>query len=368
MKEFEYYSPTKIIFGEGKLEEIDNFLPEESERILVVTGKNSSKANGSLEILKVSLKSKKLFVFDEVEENPSTYTVDKGADIARKGKINLVIGLGGGSVIDTAKCIALLTTNDGLIENYLARTNNKLSSIPIIAIPTTAGTGSEVTQHVVITVGSTKKGYSNNGFFPKIAILDPTLTISMPREITVNTGIDALTHAIEGYLSLQATSISDLIAIETIRIIKAWLPKSVANSKDIEARSQMLYASMLGGMVITQTGTIILHALGYPITTLYGIPHGRINGALLSYVLEFLTTRETNSLLQQKIVKVMQIFGGNVNKFINDLGVSTNIRDYGVNEIDIPQFIKDVWGRRNLKITPKPVTQKDIENIYRQAL
>ncbi|MBI4721835.1 MAG: iron-containing alcohol dehydrogenase [Candidatus Stahlbacteria bacterium] len=363
MKAFEYYSLTKIIFGEGSIKEIGNLLPKGSNKIIVVTGKHSSKANGSLEILKTLLKSKELWVFDEIEENPSGYTVNMGADLSRKKKVDLVIGLGGGSAIDAAKCIALLTTNDGVIENYLNENNSPINpSVPIIAIPTTAGTGSEVTHHVVVTVGSTKKGYSNNEFFPKIAILDPSLTISMPREITVNTGIDALTHAIEGYLSLRANPISDLIALETIKIIKEWLPKVVMNGKDIEARSQMLYASMLGGMVITQTGTIILHALGYPITTFYGIPHGRINGALLPWVLEFLKDME-----RKRINEITQIIG-EVTNFLANLGVSIKLRDYKVIETDIPRFVQDVWGKRNLTITPKPVTQKDIENIYRQAL
>jgi len=370
MKEFEYFSPTKIVFGEGKLQEIANFLPSVN-RILVVTGRHSSKANGSLDLLKTSLKEKTLLIFDEVEENPGLKTINKGANIARREKIEIVIGLGGGSPMDAAKCIALLQTNDRLMEDYLIGAINELplhSPLPIIEIPTTAGTGSETTQHAVITMDSHKKGYSNQGFFPKIAILDPILTLSMPREVTVNTGIDALTHSIEGHLSTLATAKSDNVAVEAIGIIKEKLPKVAQDGENLEARSQMLYASMLGGLVISRTRTIILHALGYPLTTFYGMPHGRANGALLPWALEFLSRGEhTNSPLQEKISSITEIFG-DINKFINNLGISTKLSDYGITENDIPGFVGDVWGRRNLEVTPKEVKQEDIANIYRQAL
>ena len=369
MKKFEYFSPMRIVFGEGKLQEIASFLPP-VERILVVTGRNSSKKNGTLDLLKASLKEKTLFIFDEVEENPGLETVNKGTRIAREEKVGLVIGLGGGSPMDAAKCIALLATNDGIIEDYLAGDKDAYSPLPIIAIPTTAGTGSEVTQHAVITMGSHKKGYSNQGIFPKVAILDPKLTSSMPPDITVNTGVDALTHSIEGYLSILATPESDNVAIEAIKIIKDELPKVARDGENLEARSRMLYASMLGGLVISRTRTIILHALGYPLTTFYGLPHGRANGALIPWALEFLGRNvgvQSFEPLQEKISSITEIFG-DINEFINNLGISTRLSDYGITQNDIPRFIKDVWGRRNLEVTPKEVKREDIENIYKQAL
>ncbi len=368
MKKFEYFSPTRIVFGEEKLQEVANFVPP-VEKILVVTGRSSSKKSGALDLLKASLKEKTLFIFDEVEENPGIETVNKGTRIAREEKVGLIIGLGGGSPMDAAKCIALLATNDGVMENYLGGDKDAYSPLPIIAIPTTAGTGSEVTQHAVITMGSHKKGYSNTGLFPKVAVLDPTLTLSMPPEITVNTGVDALTHSIEGYLSILATPESDNVAVEAIRIIKKELPKVAQDGRNLEARSRMLYASMLGGLVISRTRTIILHALGYPLTTFYGVPHGRANGALLPWAFEFLDKDVgiNVSPLQEKISSIVKIFG-DINEFINNLGISTRLSNYGITQNDIPRFVKDVWGRRNLEVTPKEVKQEDIESIYKQAL
>ncbi|MCK4353380.1 iron-containing alcohol dehydrogenase [candidate division WOR-3 bacterium] len=369
MKEFKHYLPTQIIFGKGKLKDLSNFLPPNIERILIVTGKHSSKKNGSLDFLKTSFKklNKSTFIFDKVEQNPSIQTINKGAGFAREKSPDLVIGLGGGSVIDATKCIALLAKNDGKMEDYIKGEKSLNSPLPIVAIPTTAGTGSEVTQYAVLICSNTKRAYSNPKIFPTIALLDPELTISMPEEITINTGIDALTHAIEGYLSKEATPISTLLAIRAIKIIKEWLPRVALNGEDIEARTQMLYASMLAGLVIAQTKTIILHALGYPLTTLYNIPHGRANGILLPYVLEFL-----NDTQRTKISKIIEIFSGKdldvINKFVNDLGISTSMKDYGITSNDIPNFVQDAWGRRNLKVTLKKVTKEDIANIYNQAL
>lgn len=380
MKGFEYFSPTRIVFGEGSVREVANFLLDEvgheEDRILIVTGKHSSKANGSLDVLKNVLNRKHLCIFDGVEENPGAQTVNKVANIARAEKIELVIGLGGGSAMDVAKCVALLARTDHSIQDYLGGNlkptgaKRGATSLPIIAIPTTAGTGSEVTQHAVITWNFRKKGYSNSVLFPETAILDPELTLSMPYEITVNTGIDALTHAIEGYLSTRATPISDQLAIEAISIIRFALPEVVRDLKNIKLRARLLYASLLGGLVISQSHTIVLHALGYPLTTFYGIPHGRANGVLLPWVIDFLSSGEPASWLKERLSAIVKLFGGidGLHKFLSTLGISPKLSNYGVTEEDIPGFVIDVLGRRNLLVTPRPVSEEDITNIYQQAL
>jgi alcohol dehydrogenase len=272
-----------------------------------------------------------------------------------------VLGIGGGSPMDASKCIAMLVNNEGSIKDYIKGKKIISSALPIITIPTTAGTGSEVNQSVVISDSETKTktGLSSECMFPQFAILDPTFTLSMGHSLTVDTGIDALTHVIEGYLSIKATLSSDKLALESIEIIKEALPQIVKNRKDISLRTQMLYASMLGGLVISKTGTIMLHAMGYPLTTFYNIPHGRANGILLPTMMEFLKGA--------KIDTINYIFRNSLRKFLNNLGISTNLRDYGIISEDIIKFLDNVWGRRNFAITPKVVTKEDIINLYKKA-
>ncbi|MDD5529190.1 MAG: iron-containing alcohol dehydrogenase [bacterium] len=367
MQRFNLFSPTKIIFGEAKIQTLPDFLPVNSNEVLIVTGKNSSKTNGALNIVQTILKdaNKKIVIFDEIEPNPLTDTVDLGAKIARENSIDLVLGVGGGSPMDASKCIAMLVNNEGSIKDYIKGKKIINLALPIITIPTTAGTGSEVNQSVVISDSETKTktGVSSECMFPQFAILDPTFTLSMPYNLTVDTGIDALTHAIEGYLSTKATLSSDKLALESIEIIKEALPQVVKNRKDISLRTQMLYSSMLGGLVISKTGTIMLHAMGYPLTTFYNIPHGRANGILLPTMLEFLKESKV-----EKINTLNYIFRDNIRKFLNDLGISTKLRDYGIIPEDIIKFLNNVWGRRNFAITPKVVTREDIINLYKQAI
>lgn len=367
MSVFESFTPTQIIFGEGKINTLPEILPENAKNVLIVTGKSSSKANKILQTTQsiISPLNKKVFVFDKIEPNPLTITVDTGAQFAKLNSIDIVLGIGGGSPMDAAKCIALVANNNIPMKNFLKGALPEKPAIPTITIPTTAGTGSEVNHSGVISDENTKSksGFTSEYIFPKAAILDPTFTITMPQDITVDTGIDALTHAIEGYLSTRAVIESDKLALETIIIIKDTLPKVVENRRDIALRTQMLYASMLGGLIIAKAGTIMLHAMGYPLTTFYNIPHGRANGILLPDVLEFLKTSQP-----QKIQTINSIFNGKIEKFLNKLGISTKLKDYNIKDTDIPRFLDNVWGRRNLLTTPQSVSKQDIINLYSESL
>ena len=369
--QFIHYLPTKVIFGTGKLNELSEHLPTSIKRVLIITGKRSSRENGSLQALQDVFKKLRITyeVFDRVEPNPSTNTVNEAGQLARNESPDIIVGLGGGSAMDAAKCVAVLATNPGNIEDYIGKEATN-SPLPIVAIPTTAGTGSEVTQYAVLTDTklNRKRAYASTKIFPVLAVLDPQFTVTMPAHVTIDTGMDALTHAIEGYLSTRATPISDILAIEAIKLIKTYLPKAATNGGDLTARSHMLYASMLAGMVISQTRTIMLHAIGYPLTTLYGIPHGRANAIMLPYVLDFLM-----DVRADRIEEIIKLFGGKdltaIKQFVHSLGISTKLSDYGITEPNIARFVDDVKNRtRNLSVTPKPVTPADISTLYRRAL
>lgn len=281
LQEFQYLMPTKIIFKPGALSELSTLKIQMGKKPFVVTGKYSSKMNGALE--KVMEVFPNAVVFDDVEENPSTETCDRAGQLCRDSQCDWLIGIGGGSPLDVSKVVAGLATNEGKCEHYFGRDLFYNPPLPILAIPTTAGTGSEVTPYAVITNtrSNTKQTIADSKIFPEIALLDPTLTLTLPHRITLSTGLDALSQSMEGLVSKKANPVSDCLAQESCKLIFKWLPKVLAQPNDMEGRYWLLYASLLSGIVIAQTGTTLVHALGYYYTLNYNVPHGIANALFL---------------------------------------------------------------------------------------
>ncbi|MGC9053862.1 MAG: iron-containing alcohol dehydrogenase, partial [Candidatus Hydrogenedens sp.] len=273
-QDFHYLMPTKIIFKIGGISELTSLSIQLGKKPFIVTGKQSSKKNGALE--KISKTFPNAVVFDNVEENPTIETCDKAGELCRKNRCDWIIGVGGGSSLDVAKVVAGLATNTGKCEQYFGRDLFLNMPLPILAIPTTAGTGSEVTPYAVITntKNNTKQTVADYRIFPTIALLDPLLTLTLPYQITLSTALDALSQSMEGMVSKRATPITDCLAIESCKLIFQWLPKVLNNLEDIDGRYWLLYASLLSGIVIAQTGTTLVHALGYYYTLYYKVPHG----------------------------------------------------------------------------------------------
>ncbi|HOZ45413.1 MAG TPA: iron-containing alcohol dehydrogenase [Candidatus Hydrogenedentes bacterium] len=278
---FQWNMPTRVMLGKNALDSLANDDSGLGRRPLVVTGRSSARASGALDRLLAQWPN--AVVFDKVEENPTTDTCDRGAAVCRENRCDLVVAIGGGSPMDAAKAIAMLACNPGRCEDYFGRDVFKKGNLPIIAVPTTAGTGSEVTPYAVITdhAHTFKKTIAGQTLFPQYALLDPTLSVSMSATITANTGFDALSHAVEGMISLKSTPLGDALALESCRVIRQWLPRAVEAPDDLEARGQMLYAAMLAGCVIAQSGTTAIHGMGYYFTLEFGLPHGLANALLL---------------------------------------------------------------------------------------
>ncbi|QGP93215.1 Lactaldehyde reductase [Neomoorella glycerini] len=300
---FRFYLPTRVFFGEGVLNEYGDFLSRLGRRALVVTGRRSALTSGALADFEALAQRLGLnwVVFNEVPANPTLETVAKAVDLARQEGVDLVIGIGGGSPLDTAKAVALLVPNRAAATR-LYEADLPEPPLPLVAVPTTAGTGSEVTQHAVFTLPAKeiKKGFSDDRCFPVAALVDPRYTYSLPRDITIDTALDTLTHAMEGYLSRRATPLSDTLALEAVRLFAGQKEALLAGNLLPATRRDLMYATTLGGMVIAQTRTTILHTLGYPLTYSYDIPHGRANGYLLPAYLEFIQPAQpakVNSLL-----------------------------------------------------------------------
>lgn len=366
MKDFLFHIPTKIVFGVGKINELHNYLDEKFNSILLVTDEIVAKESGAIEKIQRALQDRQVYIFDQVEENPSVQLVDKGKQSVFDNDVNLVIGIGGGSSMDAAKGIAVLATNDGSMADFLNGELLKNDPLPVVCVPTSSGTGSEVTPYAVFTdlENKSKGGYCHEKIFPILSVVDPELTYSMPLNVILNTGIDVLTHAIEAYLSTESFILNDNLALHAISMVVSNLEK--AKNKDEESMNLMAYASMIAGITITHAGTILLHIMGYPLTVFHRVPHGKANGILLP---EFLRFMKEKSKVQEKINCLEEIFEskGGVEKFVNNLGISTNLSDYGIKETEFEKFVEKVIIKDDIRITPAPVSASDILNIYKNA-
>ncbi|MGE5405370.1 MAG: iron-containing alcohol dehydrogenase family protein [Candidatus Saccharibacteria bacterium] len=304
---FKFQLGTAAFFGAGAVKNNPEVFGKYGTKAFIVTGPRSGQESGALDDVKrvLQLMDITYSVFDKIENNPSLDNVEAAGKAAQACEADLIIGIGGGSPLDAAKAVAVLAVNDiSPIELF----TNKFTAapLPVIAIPTTAGTGSEVTPYSILTRPDkqTKMSFGNEDTIPKAAFLDARYTASASYEVTVNTAVDALSHAVEGYLSRRSTPVSDLLALEAIRIFGGCAAILAENKLDFDAREQLLYASTLGGMVIAQTGTTIVHGLGYSLTFFKGLPHGLANGLLMQEYFKYNYPSARN-----KIDRVIQELG-----------------------------------------------------------
>jgi len=284
-----YYMPTEIIFGAGTIGELGRILGRRPRfsRPLLVTDKGVEAAGIASKVLQQAVPAG---VFDEIEPNPKHTTVDRGGELARTLMPDLVIGLGGGSVLDAAKAIALLATNSGRIEDYEGREKYREAPLPVLAIPTTCGTGSEVTWVSIITHTGRRTKMSIKGplMYPAVALVDPDLLMTLPLHLVASTGFDALTHAIEAYTAKPATVFTDTLALEALRLIFRSLPEAYPDiRKKPTSREELMLGSVLAAMAFVNSDVGAVHCLAESIGALYDTPHGVANAVLLPFVMEF---------------------------------------------------------------------------------
>ena len=289
MLNFEFLLPTRIVFGNDVISQIGEEAIKIGKRALIVTDKGVLKT-GYIQRIEQLLKEAgiKSEVFSEVYPNPRDKSVQKGFNKATKFKTDLLVGVGGGSAIDTAKAIGVILQEGGKIQDYEGLDRVKKPITPLIAVPTTAGTGTEVTFWSVIT--DTKRKFKMSVGSPlmaaKVALVDPLLTITLPKDITAFTGIDALVHAIEGYTSMLAQPVSDSLALSAIERISQNIRKAYANGNNVEARYNMMLGSMLAGISFGNSDVASVHCMGEAMGGLYDTPHGLSMAVCLPYCME----------------------------------------------------------------------------------
>lgn len=378
-----FFSPNKILLGIGASKEIGKETKAlGGTKVLIVT--DSGVVNsGLVDSLRTNLEEAglKVFLFDRVEPEPPAPIVDEAAQFIKEKGIDIVIGVGGGSSLDVAKGASLLACNTGHVLDYCGMDLIPKRGLPKILVPTTAGTGSEVTRVFVVTDkrDNMKKVVYSNYAISDLAIVDPMLTISMPSKVTADTGMDALVHAIETYVSMNATPFSDLLASKAIALIAKYLPMAFAKSENIEARYHVSFASLLAGLAFASGGLGAVHALAYPLGTEYHLPHGRTNAIMLPHVMEFnlIGNRSRYALIAEMMGK-----GGNiidlkakvakaveaVTELLDDVQIPYHLRDYGIPKEAIPKLVDGGMKQARLFVpNPRNLSESDVEAIYTKA-
>ena len=376
INDFQFTIPAKVVYKAGAIEELSNLLKDAGiDKVLVVTDPGLAQA-GFVDIVSRVLTTGSIEhkIFKDVEPNPSVDTVDTGTAIFNEFKFQGVIALGGGSPMDTAKAIAVKVTNNGNIPDYEGMDAFDKDPLPVFAIPTTAGTGSEVTPFAVITDRANKYKLTmiSTRIIPKVAMLDPGLISRLPAPIAASTGLDALTHAIESYVSLFASPYSDAFAEKAIEIIGRNLRLFVANRLNEEAAGNMLVASLFAGLAFTHARLGNAHAMAHPLGGYFNVPHGVANAILLPYIMDF--NRIANP---EKFSRIAELMGEEstpqgaveaVKKLNRDLGIPEKLSQYGVKSDAIAGMTKDAMKSGNVLANPRQTGPSEIEALYQLAI
>jgi len=325
----QYYMPTRVIMGENCIKSNPEIFREIGRKVLIVTGSSSARKNGSLDdvLAVLSTNGQTWTIFDKVTPNPSIACVREGAEFAKKEGVDSVIAIGGGSPMDAAKAINLLACQDISDDNLFSGQYGS-EIMPMIFIPTTAGTGSEVTPYSILTNdrARTKTSLGSPILFPKYAFLDARYMMDMPMDITINTAIDALSHAIEGMMSKRANPITNSIAAESIRKISSCFDAMKSGKLSLDGRFELLYGSTLGGMVIANTGTTAVHSMGYSLTYFHNVDHGRANGLLLPAFMSYVSKHDPkliSTILSIMGYDTVQEFKDTLDALLGDRGFLT---------------------------------------------
>lgn len=377
---FEYLTRTRIVFGPGRAASVGKDVQQMGgRRVLIVTDKGIERAGLLDKVVRPLMSDGIDFdVFSNVEPNPRSETMDRAAAQARELIPDVIIGFGGGSSLDTAKGAALLATNGGRMTEYHGKDKVKVTPLPVIAIPTTAGTGSEVTGNIAFTDTAKRDKLSSRSplNMPPLAILDPTLLSSLPAPVAAATGVDALTHAVEGYLSRQSNPVTDTIALEAVRMIGRSLRTFVTFPDNPEAAGEMLLASCLAGMVITNTGTGNVHGIARPLGGMFDLPHGVLCAVMFCPVLEFNLPARPEKMKQVAIALGEQVEhlppmeAGRaavkaVASLCDDVGIKRSLQALGVPREALPQVAE--LSVANTGPNPRRTTLDDLNALLQAA-
>ena len=377
-----FYSPTKIIFGSGSINDLPQEIESLGKKALIVTDSFIAKTETIKKIMKImEAGGIEVGLYEGVLPEPPLESVDNGVKVAVDGGYDVIVGVGGGSSLDVAKGISIVTTNGGKVIDYVGMDQVPKAGLPKILIPTTAGTGSEVTRVFVVTDNSenTKKVVYSLYCIADVALVDPLLSIGMPAAVAADTGMDALVHAIETYVAVSATEFSDPLAEKAISLIAKYLPIAVVKGDNAEARYYMALAATLAGLAFASGGLGAVHALSYPLGTEFHMSHGRSNAIMLPYVMEYNLPGNF-----EKYANISELMGEMtedlsdadaafkaveaVKGLLTNVEIPQSLRDYGIKKEDLPKLVEGGMNQARLFVpNPRNLTKEDVEKIFAMA-
>ena len=378
MLNFAYHLPVNLIFGAGSAGRAGEQAALWGKKALLVTGGSSARRSGLYGRVCESLAKEGIetVAFGRVEQNPLTTTAEEGAALAKQHGCDVVVGLGGGSVMDCAKAIAFLALNDGDVSEYIYGRMTGGRALPLILIPTTCGTGSEGNGFAVLTNPATgdKKSLRTPAVIAKASLIDPACMVTLPKKVLASVGFDALCHAMEAYTANAASPLSDALALEAVRLAASSLvPLVTGADESMETWERMTMASTLGGMVIGTAGVTLAHGMEHPASGIRNIVHGQGLAALTPAVIEALLPGRP-----EKFARLSALLGGTgtgdcadaVRDLLSRIGLSVTLGDLGILEEDVPWMTENCLkvSAGNLANCAVPVDAGMIEDIYRRCL
>lgn len=374
---FQYYLPVNVMFGCGKVKETGDVAKNYGKKALIVTGRSSAKKSGLYDRVNDSLKAAGLdtVLFDKVTQNPLTTTANEGAEFAKENGCDVVVAIGGGSIMDCAKAIAFLSINEGDINDYIFNRKKGEDALPLILIPTTCGTGSEGNGFAVLTnpENGDKKSLRCNAIIAKASIVDPECMMTMPKKVLASVGFDALCHSMEAYTSKISQPFTDSLALYAIELIADSLVDLYNGSTDLEKWEKITIASTIGGMVINQAGVTLAHGMEHPASGLKDIVHGNGLAALTPVIVE--ASWKGN---EEKYERISKLLGGSsaadcagqIRALLEKIDLAVTLSDLGLLEEDIPWMAENCMKVSAASVANNPVlfTQEEIAEIYRKAM
>ncbi len=375
--DFTYHLPVNLIFGAGKAALIGEETAKYGKHALIVTGFTSTKKSGLLDRAMQQLEKSgvQYTLFDKVAQNPLTTTVEEGAALALEQGCDVILGLGGGSIMDAAKGIAFQCSNPGDISDYIYGKKFGPTALPLVLVPTTCGTGSEGNHFAVLTHPETKdkKSLRTGAIFAKASIIDPTLMMTMPKHIAASVGFDALCHCMEAYTSRITSPLVEIQALYAIELLAKNLRRMVEDPTDLEAFTAVSLASTIGGMSIGVAGVTLAHGMEHPASGLRDIVHGLGLAALTPVIIE-----RSIEGAPEKYARMAQLLGGKdetdcadcIRKLLADIGMETTLGKLGIQMEDVDWMTENCLkvSAAGIQYNPVIFTKEEIADIYRACI